>query len=107
VAPASSPADPVEVDADMEPMLQEYLVSRRAIVAGLADTLAAGEREALRRAAHQLAGSFGLYGFRWASEQCRWIENNFESVDAVQLDAVSDRLDSHLAGAEIRFVTLD
>jgi PAS domain S-box-containing protein len=107
VVPAPSPADPVEVDADMEPMLHEYLLSRRELISGLAGTLQAGGREELRRLAHQLAGSFGLYGFRWASEQCRWIERNFDNVDAQQLEAVGGRLHAHLEAADIRFVTLD
>src|SRR5206468_1913622 len=73
--PTAAPAvaDPVLVDADMKPMLEDYLASRRELVAGMAAKLASGQRDELRRVAHQLAGSFGLYGFRWASEQCRWI----------------------------------
>lgn len=107
VAPAPMPADPVEVDADMEPMLQEYLRSRRELVSGMAATLAAGRREELRRVAHQLAGSLALYGFRWASEQCRWIEKNFAEVDAARLAEVAAGLQAHLDAVDIRFVTLD
>jgi HPt (histidine-containing phosphotransfer) domain-containing protein len=86
--------------------LPDYLASRRALIGGLATRLAAGERDELRRVAHQLAGSFGLYGFRWASDQCRWIEKNFAELDAAGLDAVADRLHAHLASVDIQFVTL-
>jgi PAS domain S-box-containing protein len=105
-APAAA-VDPVLVDADMQSMLGEYLVSRRGLIRGLAGRLAAGEREELRRTTHQLAGSFGLYGFKWASDQCRWIEKNFADVDAVRLDDIAGRLDAHLDTADIRFVATD
>lgn len=107
--PAAAPAvaDPVLVDEDMKPMLAEYLSSRRDLIESMGRTLATGEREQLRRLAHQLAGSFGLYGFRWASEQCRWVERNFAEVDAAQLGEVADRLHDHLASADIQFVTME
>ncbi|HEX2546252.1 MAG TPA: PAS domain-containing protein [Ramlibacter sp.] len=107
VPSSSGVADPIVVDADMEPMMGEYLQSRHALIEGMATTLAAGEREELRRLAHQLAGSFGLYGFRWASEQCRWIEKNFADVDAARLEAVAGELHAHLERADIQFVGME
>jgi CheY-like chemotaxis protein len=103
----SAAADAVLVDADMKPLMGDYLASRRELIAGMPARLAAGEREELRRVAHQLAGSFGLYGFRWASEQCRWIERNFQDLDADRLREVAGRLRTHLDTAEIQFVEMD
>jgi HPt (histidine-containing phosphotransfer) domain-containing protein len=91
----------------MKPTLDEYLATRRTLIDGMAGRLQAGERDELRRVAHQLAGSFGLYGFRWASEQCRWIERNFAKVDAARLEEVAEQLHTHLATADIQFVTMD
>jgi len=103
----TAPADAVLVDADMKPLMGDYLVSRRELIAGMPGRLAAGEREELRRVAHQLAGSFGLYGFRWASAQCRWIEHNFQELDAARLAEVAGRLQTHLDTAQIQFVEMD
>ncbi|HEY8359322.1 MAG TPA: PAS domain-containing protein, partial [Ramlibacter sp.] len=80
LAPAS-PADPVLVDVDMEAGLADYLASRRALVAALAPALRSGDRQQLRRLAHQLAGSLALYGFRWAGDQCRWIEHEHATIE--------------------------
>jgi hypothetical protein len=61
------------------------------LIAGLAGRAGGRRAEELRRVAHQLAGSFGLYGFKWASDQCRWIEKNFADVDAARLDDIAGR----------------
>lgn len=103
----AAPGDPVLVDADMQAMLGEYLVSRRALIGGLPAQALAGEREALRRSAHQLAGSLGLYGFRWASEQCRWIEHNAAHVEAARVEELAGQLEAHLETADIRFIDID
>jgi CheY-like chemotaxis protein len=106
-AQPSAAGDAVLVDADMKPLMGDYIASRRALIAGMPARLAAGEHEELRRVAHQLAGSFGLYGFRWASEQCRWLERNFQEMDADRLQEMASRLQAHLDTAEIQFVEMD
>jgi CheY-like chemotaxis protein len=106
-AQPSGAGDAVLVDADMKPLMGDYIASRRALIAGMPARLAAGEHEELRRVAHQLAGSFGLYGFRWASEQCRWLERNFQEMDADRLQEMASRLQAHLDTAEIQYVEMD
>jgi two-component system response regulator BaeR len=106
-SPAPAVADPVLVEADMEPLLRDYLASRRALIAEMAGSLAAGRRDELRQAAHKLAGSFALYGFRWASEQCRWIESNHAQVAAERVHALAGELQAHLDTVEIRFIPPD
>jgi HPt (histidine-containing phosphotransfer) domain-containing protein len=105
-APAAA-ADPVLVDADMQALLPEYLRSRHRLIATLTATLETGQPDELRRVAHQLAGSFALYGFAWAGDQCRWVERNFGTIEAPQLAQIAAQLRAHLADADIRFVSTD
>jgi hypothetical protein len=53
-----------------------------------------------------LTGSFGLYGFRWASEQSRHIENSFSRIASGDLSRLAGELCEHLDSVEIRFEPL-
>ncbi|MBI2772776.1 MAG: PAS domain-containing protein [Burkholderiales bacterium] len=96
--------DPVLADADVEPVLADFVASRRGLIADMGAAMRDGQRGEVRRIAHQLAGSFGLYGFHWAGDQSRWIEKNFSDVDEAQLVAMMDDLLLHLDTVEVRFV---
>jgi PAS domain S-box-containing protein len=106
-APARPPAarmeDPVIADPDVEPVLAEFVASRRQLIADMCQAMALGHRGEVRRIAHQLAGSFGLYGFHWASERSRWVEKNFSELEADQLSDLADQLQQHLETVEIRW----
>lgn len=104
-APVATATDPVLVDADVEAMMPGYLASRRKLLATLPGL--AGNREALRQLAHQLAGSFGVYGFTWAADQCHWLEKNAAAVDAARVASLAAELQAHLETADIRFVVDD
>src|SRR6185295_5740453 len=67
--------DPVNLDADLRATLPDFLRSRREALDELPQALAAGDREKFRRLAHKLAGSFALYGFKWAGAQCRALQD--------------------------------
>jgi HPt (histidine-containing phosphotransfer) domain-containing protein len=108
VAPVPAPApagmrDPVIADPDVAPVLAQFMDSRRALLAGMGQAMEAGDRGEVRRIAHQLAGSFALYGFAWAGEQSRWIEKNFSDLDAGQFAELAGRLREHLDTVEVRF----
>ena len=100
-APAAE--DPVVLDPDIGPILQDFIQSRRSLIAGMERAMQGGDRGEVRRLAHQLAGSFGLYGFRWASDQSRTIEREFSQIDAAQLSALATQMAAHLDTVEIRF----
>lgn len=95
--------DALVLDPDVEPVLAEFLASRRALVAAMAQAMDAGQRGEVRRIAHQLAGSFGLYGFGWAAAQCRFVEANFSDVDAGRVAALAAQLREHLDTVQIHF----
>ena len=57
----------MELDADLEAALPAFLASRREALGEMAGALGAGDRARFKRLAHKLAGSFNLYGFRWAA----------------------------------------
>jgi PAS domain S-box-containing protein len=99
---AASPEDPVVVDADTQPMLAQFMSSRHQLIAAMAQAMRSGDRAEVRRIAHQLAGSFGLYGFAWASQQARSIENQAAQIDAERLYALARDLKAHLETAQLR-----
>jgi HPt (histidine-containing phosphotransfer) domain-containing protein len=107
-APAAEPAapamdDPVVLDPDIGPLLQDFIVSRRGLIAGMERAMLGGDRGEVRRLAHQLAGSFGLYGFLWASDQSRAIEREFSQIEEARLAELAARMTAHLDTVEIRF----
>ncbi len=91
------------LDADIEPVLGEFISSRRGLVEAIDLAIARGERGEVRRVAHQLAGSFSLYGFQWAAAQCRAIESDFSQITAEQLRRATAELRRHLDTVEIRY----
>jgi PAS domain S-box-containing protein len=101
-AAAVSREDPVFADPDVQPLIADFIASRRELIAEMARAMDAGRRDEVRRKAHQLAGSFALYGFIWAGDQCRWIERNFSDVAPARLRELADGLSDHLGAVEIR-----
>jgi PAS domain S-box-containing protein len=93
----------VHVEPDIEPILGEFIASRRELLAQLDEVADEGDRGEVRRIAHLLAGSFALYGFGWASERSRWLEKNFSDVPQAQVRSFSAELREHLDSVQIRF----
>jgi two-component system response regulator BaeR len=94
----------VEVDVDLRPTLAAFFVSRRKALDEIDLSLARGQRAGAKRVAHKLAGSFALYGFKWASAQCRLIE---QAAEAGERDDITERIQlvrEHLSSAQVRFV---
>jgi PAS domain S-box-containing protein len=84
------------VDPDLRSSLPRFLESRRRLLAEMPATLAAGDRAAFRRLAHKLAGSFVLYGFAWAAEQCRALERDAGDSDPADLGRRAAEVRAHL-----------
>lgn len=97
------PTDPIRVDADFEPIIGEFLDSRRALLVQVEGAAYADDRGELRTIAHRLAGSFALYGFVWASERSRWLERNFTEPTAYDVSRWAAEVRRHLDTADIRF----
>ena len=94
--------DPVDLDRDLHSTLPEFLRSRREVLDELPQALAAGDREKFRRLAHKLAGSFALYGFKWAGAQCRALQDAAAQGEAADLARRVSALRSHLDTVTIR-----
>jgi len=84
-------------------VLAEFIASRQQLLGDMSQALQDGDRGEVRRIAHQLAGGFGLYGFAWASEQSRWIEQNCAEAPQRQLQELARQLGEHLASVPITF----
>jgi PAS domain S-box-containing protein len=91
---------PVTIDPELRDRLPGFLSTRRELLA----TMAASDAEQVRRLAHRMAGSFGLYGFEWAAERCREIEMQAGQLAADALQQRIDALRRHLDAAEARIV---
>jgi CheY-like chemotaxis protein len=98
----AGPADPVRLDADLRATLPEFLRSRREALDELPQALAAGDREKFRRLAHKLAGSFALYGFKWAGAQCRALQDAAAQGEAADLARRVGAVREHLNNVVIQ-----
>ena len=102
-APADGPDTPVRLDPDLRDALAGFLATRHESLDEMTRALQAGEREAVRRLAHRLAGSFALYGFRWAARASAEIERGADALSADELHGRIDELHAHLRTADVRF----
>jgi two-component system response regulator BaeR len=68
--------------------------------------LEAADRVAFKRVAHRLAGSFALYGFKWAAAQCKMLERESER-DAGDLSARLASVRSHIDTVRIHVAPRD
>ena len=99
-APVGSLA-PIVVDPDIFELLAGFLPTRLKLLDDMGADIASGDREGLRRRAHQLAGSLGLYGFHWAGEQAKQIETEAAGIDLQQAAVLVNDLRVHLQTATI------
>ncbi|HTN26414.1 MAG TPA: PAS domain S-box protein [Burkholderiales bacterium] len=95
-------SEPVEVDPDLRKLMPEFLRSRRALAAELADAVDRGEAETARAIAHKLAGSFLPYGFHWAARHGKMIEQRARDRALDGLAAEVRALREHLDTVELR-----
>jgi CheY-like chemotaxis protein len=104
---AVSPADEVTLDPDLERTLPAFLESRRQALDEMPHALASGDRAAFKRLAHRLAGSFSLYGFRWAAAEAKAIEGSAAEGEAADLAGRVARLRTHLDEVRVRVARVE
>jgi CheY-like chemotaxis protein len=100
VAPAPAEDCRVWIEPGLMPLMPEFLASRRQLAEELAEAAREGEREAIRLAAHKLAGSLAMYGFKDASRASRVLEEVAATEDLVALQARCGALAQMLAQAQ-------
>ncbi|HVZ45715.1 MAG TPA: response regulator [Ramlibacter sp.] len=76
------------IDDDPGALLPEFIASRRVLMGQLREAAERGDRNAVRAAAHMLAGSLGMYGFEAAGELSREIS---VQAQARELDWLQQR----------------
>jgi len=100
--PEAAAGDAVELDPDLEPSLTAFYASRRKALDEMPVTLAADDRVRFKRLAHKLAGSFTLYGFRWAAAQCRALEQDAVAGGADELARRAAAVRAHLDTVKVK-----
>lgn len=98
--------DPVYVDIDLRDSLPSFLQSRREAIEQMTQALTAGNIVQVQQLAHRLAGSFALYGFRWASGHCQYIEREAEQLEPETIEQHLALLSRHLTDIPVHFVDL-
>ena len=98
-----SESDPVELDSDLRATLPEFLRSRRAVLDEMPGALQGGDRVRFKKLAHKLAGSFSMYGFKWAAAECHALERVAAADEAGELARRVAAVRAHLDSAEIRW----
>lgn len=104
-AQEAAAGDTVEIDPDLEGSLPAFFASRRKALEEMPQALAADDRPRFRRLAHKLAGSFTLYGFRWAAARCREMERLAAEGGAADLTRRAAQVLSHLDSVKISVQT--
>jgi PAS domain S-box-containing protein len=99
----ASASDAVRVDAELRQAIPEFLRSRRGLLDDMPAALAASDRALFRRLAHRLAGSFALYGFKWAAAEARAIEADAPLGDPARLLERVAGLRAHLDGVTVEY----
>jgi len=92
----------VLLDPDLRASLPAFLDSRRRLLDEMPGSLAGGDRARFKRLAHKLAGSFVLYGFGWAAEQCKRLEREAESGAPDRLTTAVAAVRAHLDQVTIK-----
>jgi PAS domain S-box-containing protein len=94
--------DAVDLDPDLEAALPAFFASRRQALDEMPQALDAGDRARFKRLAHRLAGSFTLYGFRWAAEQCKALERAAAAGEPGELRNGAAAVRAHLDVVKVR-----
>jgi CheY-like chemotaxis protein/HPt (histidine-containing phosphotransfer) domain-containing protein len=92
----------IEVDPDMKDVITAFVQSRRSVLDEIERTLETRDFVQLRRLAHRLAGSLGLYGFRRASDQALRLEKAAQNGNRELFAEVLSALRRHLETVEVR-----
>lgn len=97
-APSNLPA-PVAVHIKLLPEISGFLASRLQLLDQLVQAAEQQNQELVRGTSHKLGGSLGMYGFAWAADQCKQIEN--DPANTQQVLAIARGLTAHLCTVPI------
>lgn len=90
----------VRIDGELAPLIDGFRTSRSAMLGELIFFLDAKDSANASRLAHQLGGSLGVFGFNWASGECKAIEAELGGDDWPGLAARARAVLEHLKQAQ-------
>ncbi len=99
IAPHTAAWEPVKIHPNLLFDIDQYLRSRFALIDDMNKKIAQQDTEGTRKIAHKLSGSFSLYGFEWAAQQCKLLETGAQSSE--QKELLVQELRQHLSEVAI------
>lgn len=93
---AQARAGRLALEPELAELLPGFLASRRGLIAAAEVAAEAGDRAEVRRVAHQLSGSFAMFGLPWAAERSRWLERQAGVVEREDVRNWAGELRAHL-----------
>lgn len=91
----------VQVDADLEDLIPDYLENRQNDVKALEQALEAKDFETIRILGHTMKGTGGGYGFERITEIGRALEEGAKSMDAAGILKGLNQLQEYLKAVEV------
>ena len=91
--------EPVKIHPNLLFDIDHYLRSRFKLIDELNNNIDQGDFDGARKIAHKLSGSFSLYGFEWAAQQCKLLETGTQSPE--QKQRLVQELRQHLSEVAI------
>jgi len=91
----------VQIDAELEPIVPDFLDYRRKDIAAVRTALADNDFAIIARIGHNIKGSGGGYGFDRISDIGERLEFAAETHDCQSVSALIDDLESYLDKVEI------
>jgi HPt (histidine-containing phosphotransfer) domain-containing protein len=91
----------VQVDADLEDLVPDYLRNRRNDLESILKALAGNDYETIRVLGHTMKGTGGGYGFDAITDHGRSLEQAAKDRDPVAIRRVVEELGQYLDAVEV------
>lgn len=96
----------VEIDADLEDLIPQFLDNRKKDIETLEHLVAQNDLQAVSQLAHKIKGAASSYGFNELSELASKMEMQTKSNQSAGLDDLIKKMKMHFLSIEIHYVPM-